>query len=86
MSGTHLTEWDSKAALRADLDAGVERAILIGEAAESPRRFFSCVVASNIGTIKIGVISSSLGGAPGVAALDEGLFQPVYSSLTSIGE
>jgi hypothetical protein len=72
MAAIRFREWESKAAFRAQLDAQGERTIVVGRAAESPRRFYSCVVESAGGSIEVAVVSSDLGSVPAGMLLDGG--------------
>jgi hypothetical protein len=64
-------EWESRSALQSHIDGSGHRALVVGKAAESPRRFYSCVVESVRGSVEVGVISSDHGVAPAAVALDE---------------
>lgn len=72
MTSLRWEEWETRSAFRTHFEASEARALVVGEAAESPRRFYSCVVESGRGSTEVGVISSDLGAAPAAVALEQG--------------
>jgi len=72
MTSLRWEEWETGSAFRAHFESSQERAVVVGEATESPRRFYSCVVESGRCPTEVGVISSDLGAAPAAVALDQG--------------
>lgn len=64
--------WESKSELRAHLDALARPTIVVGDAAESPRRFYSCLVDAPDGPVEIGLISTHHGPLPAMVMLDHG--------------
>lgn len=72
MTSLRWKEWETGAAFRTHFEASQERTLVVGDAAESPRRFYSCVVESRRGSTEVGVISSDLGAAPAAVALNQG--------------
>jgi hypothetical protein len=72
MQNICLNEWESGSAFRAHFESPGGRSLVVGNAAESPRRFYSCVIASVAGPTEVGVVSSDLGSAPAAVVLYQG--------------
>jgi hypothetical protein len=71
-SPLRLTEWESKAALTAHLEACGSRRVLVGVDAEAPKKFYSLSLPSEAGPCEIGIVASFHGIEPGVIVLNEG--------------
>jgi len=64
-------EWDSKRALEAHLDATHTTSIVLGQNAESPRRFYSLLLEQEKETTTVVVWSSGLGSKPSIAVFPD---------------
>jgi hypothetical protein len=72
MHSVPLQEWESKSALLQHLEPRGGSIVVVGEAAEAARRFYSGAVRSGAAEFEVGVISSALGSSPQIAELGSG--------------